>query len=163
MLQDEKKDKVHFLLIGDGQEKERLVAKAQSWGLNNMSFYKAIAKSAVPKLLRDSSIIAIPSRKSDLYRYGISANKLFDSMICIKPIVWAIDSANDPVAEANCGITVPPEDAEAMAEAILKVCALSDKERQEMGVRGYEYVMKYHSVPVLAKRLLEVMEEAKQH
>jgi len=26
-----------------------------------------------------------------------------------------------------------------------------------MGMRGYDYVMKYHSVPVLASKLLEVL------
>ena len=43
----------------------------------------------------------------------------------------------------------------------MELCALSDEERQEMGMRGYEYVMKYHSVPVLANRLLEVIGNAK--
>ena len=41
---------------------------------------------------------------------------------------------------------------------IMKFRHLSDKERQDMGMRGYEYVMKYHSVPVLASKLLEVLE-----
>jgi hypothetical protein len=46
-----------------------------------------------------------------------------------------------------------------MAEAIMKLCDMSDKERQKMGMRSYEYVMKYHSVPVLADRLLKVLSE----
>jgi len=163
LLQDTGQDNIHFLLVGEGPEKEGLIATAQSWGLNNISFHIPIPKDTMPQLLRSIDITLISMKKSNLYKYGTSLNKLFEYAICAKPIVWGTNSINDPVAEANCGITVPPEDAEAMAEAILKVCALSDKERQEMGVRGYEYVMKYHSVPVLAKRLLEVMEEAKQH
>jgi len=163
LLQDTGQDNIHFLLVGEGPEKEGLIATAQSWGLNNISFHIPIPKDTMPQLLRSIDITLISMKKSNLYKYGTSINKLFEYAICAKPIVWGTNSINDPVAEANCGITVPPEDAEAMAEAILKVCALSDKERQEMGVRGYEYVMKYHSVPVLAKRLLEVMEEAKQH
>ena len=162
LLQDTGQDNIHFLLVGEGPEKEGLIATAQSWGLNNISFHIPIPKDTMPQLLRSIDITLISMKKSNLYKYGTSLNKLFEYAICAKPIVWGTNSANDPVAKANCGITVPPEDAEAMAEAILKVCALSDKERQEMGVRGYEYVMKYHSVPVLAKRLLEVMEEAKQ-
>ena len=35
-------------------------------------------------------------------------------------------------------------------------------ERREMGMRGYKYVIKHHSVPVLAKKLLEVMEDVKR-
>ena len=82
-------------------------------------------------------------------------------MMCAKPVVWGTNSVNNPVAEANCGITVPLEDAEEMAKAIIKLCDLSDEERKEMGTRGYEYVMKYHSVPVLADRLLEAIEDTK--
>ena len=53
-------------------------------------------------------------------------------------------------------------DAEEMAKAIMKLCDLSDEERHEMGMRGYEYVMKYHSVPVLTDRLLEVIGDVRQ-
>ena len=57
---------------------------------------------------------------------------------------------NNLVAEANCAITMPAEDAEQMAKAVVKLCDLSDEERPEMSTRGYEYVIKHHSVPVLA-------------
>jgi len=120
LLQEKGADKVHFLMVGDGPEKERLVAKAESRGLNNISFYKSIPKDAVPKLLRAIDIAVISWKKSDLYsKYGISTNKIWDYMICAKPVVWAIDLLDNPVAETNCGITVSPEDAEEMAKAIM--------------------------------------------
>jgi hypothetical protein len=50
-----------------------------------------------------------------------------------------------------------------MAQAIVKLCSLSNDERREMGMRGHEYIMKYQAIPVLADRLLEVMEEVKEH
>lgn len=157
LFQDASENKIHFLLVGDGAEKERLVEKAESWGLNNISFFEPIQKNAMPQLLRAIDITTVPLRKSPLWKYGTSKNKLFDSMLCARPIIWAINTASNPIAEANCGITVPPEDAEAMAQAIMKLCDLSEQERQEMGKRGYEYVMKHHSVPLLARKLLEVM------
>lgn len=162
LLQGKRVGKIHFLLVGDGPEKGRLLKKAENLRLNNISFFEPIQKNVMPQLLRAIDITTVPLRKSPLWKHGTSKNKLFDSMLCAKPVVWAIDSANDPVAEANCGITVPPEDAEAMAEAILKLYDLNEKERREMGMRGYEYVMKYHSVPVLAKKLLEVIEDVKR-
>ena len=163
LLQDKEVDKIHFLLVGDGTEKQRLMEKAKSWGLNNITFCEPIPKNAMPALLRVIDIAVRAGRKSILWRYGISPNKVFDYMASAKPIIWTTNSANNPVAEANCGISVAPEDAGEMAKAIIELCNLSDKERQEMGMRGYDYVMKYHSVPVLADRLLEAMEEAKQH
>jgi len=161
LFQDDGADKVRFLLVGDGPEKERLVRKAESLELNNISFYKSIPKNAMPELLRTIDVAVLSWKKSDLlYKYGESSNKLWDYMICARPIVivWGTNSVSNPVAEANCGIAVAPENPEEMAKAIMELCDLSDKERQDMGMRGYEYVMKYHSVPVLASKLLEVLE-----
>jgi glycosyltransferase involved in cell wall biosynthesis len=163
LIQDRGADKVHFLMVGEGPEKEGLIVKAKDWRLNNISFHDSIAKESIPGLLRTSDIAVLSWRKSSLYEYGMSANKLWDYMFCAKPVVWAIDTLADPVAETNCGLTVPAEDSEAMAQAIVKLTGLSDNERREMGKRGREYVLKYHSVPVLAERLLEVIKEAKEH
>jgi glycosyltransferase involved in cell wall biosynthesis len=162
LIQDRGIDKVHFLMVGEGPEKEGLMRKAKDWKLSNISFHEAIAKESIPVLLKASDIAVLSWRRSSLYEYGLSANKLWDYMFCAKPIAWAINTLADPVAETNCGLTVPAEDAEAMAQAIVKLSGLSDNERREMGKRGHDYVMKYQSVPVLAERLLEVMEEVKE-
>lgn len=158
LLQEGGADKIHFLLAGDGPEKKRLMEKAESWGLSNISFFEPIPKNAISELLRAIDIAVLSTKKSDLYKYGTSANKLFDYMMCARPIVWATDLPDNPAAKAKCGIIVPAKDAKEMAKAIMELCDLSDKERQEIGMRGYEYVMKYHSVPVLASKLLEVLE-----
>jgi spore maturation protein CgeB len=49
-----------------------------------------------------------------------------------------------------------------MTKAITQLYNMSEQERQEMGMRGYQYTVKYHSIPILADKLLEVMAEAKQ-
>jgi len=155
LFQDKELVNIHFLLVGDGPDKKTLLEKAKGYCLNNVTFYNPIPKRAIPDLLGAIDIAILTKRKTDLYKYGISFCKLFDYLICEKPIVWAVDSINNPVAEANCGITVPPEDPEAIAKAILDLCRLNDRERHEMGMRGYDYVIKYHSTPVLAKKLLD--------
>ena len=158
LLQNEGVAKIHFILVGDGPEKEPLMFKAKSYSLGNVNFYNSIPKMAVPEFLRSIDIAVISVRKSDLYKYGTSLNKLFDYMASARPILWATSSVNNAVAEANCGITVAPENPEEMAKAIMDLCSLSDDERQHMGKRGYDYVMKYHSVPVLASKLLAVLQ-----
>jgi glycosyltransferase involved in cell wall biosynthesis len=158
IIRDRGIDKVHFLMVGDGPEKERLMTKAEKYGLDNLSFYSSIPKHAMPALLEAIDVAAISVQKSALYKYGVSLNKLFDYMACAKPIAWGTNSVKNPVAEANCGISVASEDPEAMAEAIMQLCDMDEKKRREMGMRGYEYVMKHHSIPVLTSKLLEVLE-----
>jgi glycosyltransferase involved in cell wall biosynthesis len=161
LLQDRGADRIHFLLVGDGAEKKRLVEKAKSLSLNNLSFFKPIPKNAMTGLLRAIDITIVPLRKSEMWKYGTSKNKLFDYMMCAKPIVWAINEANDPVARVGCGISIEPEDTEQMAKAITRLCGMSEWEQREMGKKGQEYAMKYHSIPVLTDRLLEVMEDGR--
>jgi len=159
LLQESGLDRVHFLLVGGGPEKERLVERVQALALSNLSFYKPVPKKAISRLLEAFDVAVISMKDSNLYKYGVSLNKLYDYLACGRPVIWAADSANDPVAEARCGITVPPEDPAAMAEAIDRISSLSDEERRNMGLKGYEYVMKYHSVPSLAGKLLKVLEQ----
>lgn len=163
VLQDQGTEKVHFLLVGDGQEKQGLAEKARGLRLSNISFFDSIPKYAVPALLSSIDIAMRAGRKSGLGKYGISPNKVFDYMAGARPVIWTTNSANNPVAEAHCGISVPPEEPGKLAKAIMKLCDLSDRERQEMGMRGHEYVMKYHSVPVLVNTLLEAIQDVKQH
>ncbi len=157
LLQEKRNIKFHFLLVGEGSEKRSIQEKSESLGLKNVSFFEPIPKKVIPVFLRSVDINVICARKTSLYKYGTSLNKLWDYMMCAKPIIWAISSANDPIAEANCGITVPPEEPEKLANAILELYNLSEKEKQEMGMRGREYVMKYQSTPVLVNKLLEAI------
>lgn len=159
LLNERGEDKIHFLFVGDGPEKERLIKTVKIWRLKNVSFYQSIHKNAIPVLLANIDIAVISSKKTDLYKYGISSIKLFDYMTFAKPIVWAINSVNNPVAESSCGITVPQENPESMVNAIIELRNLSDKERQDIGTRGYDYVMKYHSIPVLTDKLLATIKD----
>jgi glycosyltransferase involved in cell wall biosynthesis len=59
LIQDRGVDKVHFLMVGEGPEKEGLIVKAKDLRLNNISFHESIAKEAIPGLLRASDSCAI--------------------------------------------------------------------------------------------------------
>jgi len=162
ILQDEDVRHTHFLLVGNGVDKSALMLTAANLRLDNVSFQEPVARNCIPALLRRMDIVLVTKRKSRLYEYGMSFAKVFDYMMSAKPIVWAVDSPNNPVAESACGIAVPPEDPESLARTIVKMCNLTQVERQEMGMKGYKYVMRHHSIPVLADRLLKVMEDVQR-
>jgi glycosyltransferase involved in cell wall biosynthesis len=159
LLQDRGASNIHFLLVGQGPEKQRLTETAQKWGLNNVTFFKSVPKKAVPGLLTIVDIAVLAYKKLDQYtKYGISTNKLWEYMMCATPVVLATNSTFNPVDDSHCGITVPAEDPEKMAQAFANLTSLSAKDRQLIGMRGQEYIQKYHLVPLLAERLLEVLQ-----
>ena len=57
------------------------------------------------------------------------------------------------------GIVVPPGDPAAIAEAVLRLKAMPEAERREMGRAGRRYVERNHSIPVLADRFEQVLKE----
>ena len=76
-------------------------------------------------------------------------------MMAERPVVHAIDAGNDLVAESGCGVSIPPENPQAIADAILYLFKMSLEERKAMGQKGHEYVKTHHDYSVLAKDFLE--------
>jgi glycosyltransferase involved in cell wall biosynthesis len=117
----------------------------------------AIPKAQIPALLAAVDIAYIGWQRVPLYRFGIAPNKLMDYMMARRVVLHSVEAGNDPVAEAGCGLTVPPEDAAAVAEGLRRLAALPGDERRAMGERGRAFVLAHHTYPVLARRFLEAV------
>lgn len=146
---------IKFVLVGKGVEKTRLQEKCKT--LANVEFRAPVAKSDIPMTLREFDCLYIGWNRSPLYRFGISPNKVYDYMMSGLPIVHAVEAANDPVREARCGISVAPEDVNALVAAIEKLRNMPHEDRAVMGMSGHKYVIKNHLIPDLAKKFLEVI------
>jgi len=157
IVQENAGDSIHFLIIGDGPEKEKLQNMAKEFELKNVFFYPPIAKLSVPALLEHVDVTLVSMHNLKVYRFGISLNKLFDYLCAAKPIVFAGNVVNDIVKESGAGISCQAYDSKAFAQAILRFCAMSKEEREEIGKRGREYVQKYHDIRMLATRLEKIL------
>lgn len=157
IVQDRLKGSIHFLIIGDGPEKENLIAMANKLELNNIFFYEPISKLSVPGLLTRIDLTLISMHNLKVYRFGISLNKLFDYLCAAKPIVFAGNVVNDIVNESGAGISCNADDPKEFADAIIKVYNMSQEEREVMGKRGREYVEQYHDIKRLADRLEKII------
>lgn len=153
-----KEQPISFVLVGKGNEREQLMAEARKRKIENVHFLPVINKNAIPDFLSRMDSLYIGWRRSPLYRFGVSPNKLLDYMMAAKPIIHSIEAGNDLVAEANCGVSVPPEDPKAIAKGVMQVFNLSEDERVILGANGKEFVMKNHDYKVLAYKFIEMME-----
>lgn len=156
-------DHIFLRLIGDGPLKSCLVEQARGLNLQNVSFEPPVSKSQIPGLAAQAdafviSVLDLPG----LYKYGISMNKLFDYMAAMRPVIIASGAANNPIADAQAGLTVPPSQPQALANAILQMAKLPAEERRRMGKAGREYVEQNHSFELLAKRLADTLESVCQ-
>jgi glycosyltransferase involved in cell wall biosynthesis len=148
---------VAIVLVGTGPEKPELMRRAAELGLDNVHFIDPVAKSQVPALLAHFDVAYIGWRRQPLYRFGISPNKVLDYMMAGRPVIHAVDAGNDPVREAGCGLTVAPDDPQAIVDAILALRALDAPARATLGRRGRAHVLANHAYPVLAQRFLAAL------
>lgn len=154
-----KNTKAYFVLVGQGQEKENLMALAQKLGLDNILFLASIPKKMVPAFLAQMDALYIGLQNQKLFRFGISPNKLMDYMMAGKPILHSVTAGNDLVQEAHCGISVPAEDVDAVAEAVKKLMLMNKAELSALGANGKEYVTKHHDYKILAEKFIEWVEK----
>jgi glycosyltransferase involved in cell wall biosynthesis len=146
-----------FVLVGNGPQKDTLANRARELGLTNVHFLPAIRKECIPKFLCNVSAAFISWRKKPLYRYGISPNKLMDYMLAGKPIIHAVQAHNDLVSEAECGISVAPEDPGAFASAIRTMMLMSPASLDAMGRRGLDYIRAHNDYAKLAVEYLNAL------
>ncbi len=151
------KGKAEVVMVGTGPDRGILLARVANEGLTNITMLPAISKQFIPRFLDNVDIAYIGWHPNTLFRFGISPNKLMDYMMAGKPIVLSISTSNDPMAAAGCGFTVPPGDAAAVAEAILKLAAMSEAQRKLLGLAGRTFILKEQTYSILAKRFLSLL------
>lgn len=154
-----KNTKAYFVLVGQGQEKENLMALAQKLKLDNILFLPSIPKKMVPAFLAQMDALYIGWQNKPIYRFGISPNKLMDYMMAGKLILHSVTAGNDLVQDAHCGISVPAEDVDAVVEAVKKLMRMDKTELSALGANGKEYVIKHHDYKVLAEKFIAWMEK----
>ncbi len=124
-----------FVLAGDGKEKPRLMAAAAELGLSNVIFLPAVPKSELAQVLAASDCSVAVLKPIPLFA-TVYPNKVFDAMAAGRPVVLAVAGViRDLVEEAGAGLTVPPGDWTALAEAV-RVLARDREAARRMGARG---------------------------
>lgn len=151
------RDDIAFVLVGKGVEKPKLQARAEVEGLSSVRFLAPVDKSCIPDLLAYFDCSYIGAEPSGLSQYGFALNKLFDSMMGAKPIVFAVKSVDDIVRKYNCGITIDPNNTNDAALAIIKLASMSEAERQSLGENGRRAVQENFTYKALSSRFLDAM------
>lgn len=147
-------DEIHFVLVGDGYLKDELQSKVEE--NNNVTFIEKINKNQVQAMLQHFSVCFVGRNNTPLFDYGVSSNKFFDYMLAKKPVISSSNKIKDPVELSGCGFVVDPENSSAISEAILNLKQLSDKERDSLGLKGFQFVKKYHNYDYLSDKYIEL-------
>lgn len=146
----------HFVLIGDGVEKENLIRRSIQENLSFVSFLPKLKKSQVISAIRSSDVCFISLKEAPVFRFGVSPNKLGDYLISGRPVIYSIIAGNDPVAEANAGISVRPYDVFKLDSALRRFYDMPISEREKLGLNGREFALKNLDWKILGKKYADI-------
>ena len=155
-----------LMIIGDTEPKmdrsvelkERIVKITKNFKLNNnILFLGRIPYEKVPLYINACDLGIIAQRPM---RVGFTPLKLFEYIACGKPVVATdIEGIREIIKESMCGLLVPPENSEKMADAIIELLK-DDRRMEEMGANGLRSVKEKYNWESVAKKAIEICKMA---
>lgn len=121
VLQRRGRDDIRIVLIGSGMRKAALVERADHEGLRNILFLDTVRKTELVGLFKRADVGMQILANVPAFYYGTSPNKFFDYIAAGVPVLnnypgWLAEL----VETHDCGIAVPPANADAFADALVQ-------------------------------------------
>lgn len=145
---------IHFLIVGDGGLRESFQQKYSY--LNNLTLAPTVPKEMVQSVLTKCDLLYFSVHASKVWEYGQSLNKIIDYMMAAKPIVASYTGFPSMINEAACGTFVPAGNREALKQEIMHYYSMSKDERDEIGSRGKNWLLKNRPYKKLALDYLDI-------
>lgn len=146
-----------FLLIGEGAEKERIKALAQSRGLDNVRFLDQQPREKIPAFISASDVCLVLLKKTDVFKTVIPT-KMLEFMSCARPVILGVEGqAQQIVEEAQAGIVIDPENAAALAQAVNQLAGNREL-GLTLGEKGREYIQRNFSRARTAEKYIQVLQ-----
>lgn len=148
---------VHFLLIGDGEEREKIVKKAQQLEIKYVTMLPLQPKERISDFIAMSDLGIVVMRNVPLFQTMISA-KMFEYLAMKKPVIFATGKVEGSkiVGKYNCGLVIEPEDSDRLKEAILTLY-LDENLRKRLGENGFRTVQHQYNREIMAGKMLRVI------
>ena len=145
---------IAVVIVGEGNQKEELINKYSKY--KGVYFLSKIPKNAIPTLMGNIDCCYVGALHNDMFRFGICMNKLFDSMMSGKPILYAVEAPNNFIKDYSCGISVQAENVEALKKGIVELFNASKKDKFLMGKNGRQAVLEHFTYKKLAQQFADL-------
>ena len=146
------------LIVGGGVAAASTAQNAADPALDHVHVHAAVAKPAVRSLLLKADACLLTLAPADVFRYGVSPNKLFEYFAAAKPVL--ISSAYPTlVDDVNAGIRFAPGDPAALAQAIVEMMNTTEAARTAIGERGRRLVETKYSIAAITDQYEALLEQ----
>ncbi len=149
---------IHFLIIGAGAQRQRLLDQRLERGLDNVTFLEQQPWAAIPSYLARSGAAIVHLARSPLFE-TVLPSKMFEIMAAARPVILGVrGEAERLLRQAEAGLVCQPQSPSEMAEAVLRLASDPDLCRR-LGLNGRAYALEHASYRQRAAEYLKVLEE----
>ncbi len=145
---------VHWVFIGDGNQRASLEAQVQQRGLGgSVRFLGWRPGESMPRYLSLASVLLVSLRRDVSFASTVPA-KVQSALAVGRPILGALEGEGARIVrESGAGIVVEQESAEALAAGVRALAAMDPDQRDEMGRRGRAYALTHFDRDTLVSQL----------
>jgi len=131
---------IHWLIVGDGRRfswvQEQIKLRQLSQNVHLLGRHPL---EAMPGFFSNADVMLVTLRKEPIFALTVPS-KIQAYMASARPIIAALDGEGLlTIEEAGAGLVCPSENAEMLAETVLKVYHMDHVQREKMAMNGRKY------------------------
>lgn len=153
-----KYDDLVVVFLGEGVERKKLESMVESYRLSNVKFMGLLPKNRLPVWVQRSHATLFSTLNNPVQNSS-SPNKVFDSFAAGTPVIQTTTGwIGRLIDREQCGINVPPDDATAMAHAMI-LLANDSARRAELSRNSTRVARTLFNRTLLAEKYIEAIEK----
>lgn len=147
----------HFLFIGDGAEKKRIIQLATDLNLQNVTFIDPVKKSEIDQYLSLLDVALVPLKRSSTFE-SVIPSKIFETAAMSVPMLLGVNGESRKIIEQyNAGVFFEPENE---SDFITKLDSIREKiQPDNIFIEGCRKMADDFDRKKLAKQMFDVISQ----
>lgn len=123
-----KSKNVKFLIWGDGDQVEKIQQRIDEENLKNIVLKGRVDKKYIPNIVSKADLNVIMGETSQIFRFGLSPNKLFEYFAAGKPVLQTFKAQFSIVEKNKAGIELLESSVDSIVVTLNEFISFDDKE-----------------------------------
>ncbi|MEO7345269.1 MAG: glycosyltransferase family 4 protein [Methylotenera sp.] len=154
---------IKFYLVGSGSMADSITKNIAANRLENVVMTGRVPAEDMDSIYASASVLLLTLRDDPALSSTIPC-KLQSYLAAGKPIIVCSNGeSSDVLVKANAGLTCPAGDAEALAQAVLRLYEMLPEKRAHLGENGRKHFMAYYFLPTRVAELAAHFEDVVTH
>jgi glycosyltransferase involved in cell wall biosynthesis len=145
---------IRFIVFGQGSRWDWMCEQVRQHGLTNLHLPGRFPMETMPGLMAKASALLVSLADQPIFAATVP-NKVQAYMAAGRPILACLNGEGARlVDDAKAGITIPAEDAQGLANAVLRLYEMPPEQREAMGANGRRYFKEHFDHDRLTDELI---------